>query len=377
MNNNFESDLGKVSEEMLKYVGITNLDFRTSLSKDDLEEVKRMLFSINTLLQVSFKDGVKVSDIENIKHILELSPMCNDSKIEKMILRDNTPEDIKKILSIPYLNPDTWHISYQVKDGTYMITTLPNYRVMEEYINIVLSCVKDDMSILEKVKEVYDFVKLLEFDENGSTRIPDIIIQRKTNSFGFNLLFSEILKRIGIFSYIGEISRDSNIEYITLLDIKDDKYNINGMYIFDPASDSIPKELYKSDAIRKINYNFFGLTLNEIVNTKYNDKLIGTLSILSSDSLEFSHRKIDVKDKKKIEDIFGYSYDKVYERIKKTEKIKDNKLLELFISTIHEDDFLGLNRNINDLLTNNYFLRKNEMFKEEKNCINKVNIHDI
>jgi len=377
LNNNFESDLGKVSEEMLKYVGITNLDFRTSLSKDDLEEVKRMLFSINTLLQVSFKDGVKVSDIENIKHILELSPMCNDSKIEKMILRDNTPEDIKKILSIPYLNPDTWHISYQVKDGTYMITTLPNYRVMEEYINIVLSCVKDDMSILEKVKEVYDFVKLLEFDENGSTRIPDIIIQRKTNSFGFNLLFSEILKRIGIFSYIGEISRDSNIEYITLLDIKDDKYNINGMYIFDPASDSIPKELYKSDAIRKINYNFFGLTLNEIVNTKYNDKLIGTLSILSSDSLEFSHRKIDVKDKKKIEDIFGYSYDKVYERIKKTEKIKDNKLLELFISTIHEDDFLGLNRNINDLLTNNYFLRKNEMFKEEKNCINKVNIHDI
>ena len=75
---NFESNLDAVSEEMLRYVGITNLDFRTSLSDDDLDEVKRMLFSINTLMQVTFKDGVRVSDIENIKHILELSTMCDD-----------------------------------------------------------------------------------------------------------------------------------------------------------------------------------------------------------------------------------------------------------------------------------------------------------
>ena len=85
---NFESNLDIVSEEMLKYVGITNLDFRTTLSEDDLDEVKRMLFSINTLMQVTFKDGVRISDIENIKHILELSTMCDDKKIEKMILRN-------------------------------------------------------------------------------------------------------------------------------------------------------------------------------------------------------------------------------------------------------------------------------------------------
>ena len=148
MNSNFESGLDKVSDEMLKYIGITNLDFRTSLSKDDLEEVQRMLFSINTLMQVTFRDGVNVNDIENIKHVLELSPMCDDKKIEKMILRENTPIEVKELLSMPYMNPETWHISYEVKDGTYMITTLPNYRVMEEYINIVLSCVKEDMTPL-------------------------------------------------------------------------------------------------------------------------------------------------------------------------------------------------------------------------------------
>ena len=130
MDNRFESDLDKVSEEMLKYVGITNLDFRTPLTKEEIEEV-------------TFKDGTRVSDIEDVKHIIELSPMCDDKKVEKMILRNNTQQEVNELLSMPYMNPDTWHICYQVKDGTYMITTLPNYRVMEEYISIVLSCIKD------------------------------------------------------------------------------------------------------------------------------------------------------------------------------------------------------------------------------------------
>lgn len=378
MDNNFESNLGEVSQEMLKYIGVTNLDFRTSLSKDDLEEVQRMLFSINTLMQVTFKDGVNVDDIENVKHMIELSPMCDDKKIEKMILRKNSPVEIKKILSMPFMNPDTWHISYEVKDDTYMITTLPNYRVMEEYINIVLSCIKEDMTILEKIKEVYDFVKLLEYDEKASSRLPDIINSRRTNSLGYNLLFSEILKRIGINSYIGEISRNSILEYITIIDIEDSKYDILGIYAFDPSSDSIPKEVYKSDAIRKVNYNFFCLSLSQIVDTKESDKLLGVLNLLNGDSLEYFSRKIDIKEKKKLEEVFGYSYEILFEKVKKTKILKDETLLELLVSTIHHEDFLGLNRNVKELLSNNYYLRKKEIFNEDKKIeLNKINIHDI
>lgn len=378
LDNNFESNLENVSEEMLKYVGITNMDFRTALSEDDLEEVKRMLCSINTLMQVTFKDGVRVKDIENIKHVLELSPMCNDSKVEKMILRSNTPEEVKELLAMPFLNPDTWHLSYQIKDGTYMITTLPNYRIMEEYINIVLSCVKDEMSILEKIKEVYDFIKLLEFDENGSTRIPDIIINRKTNSLGFSLLFSEILKRIGINSYISEVDRENKREYITLIDIEDEKYGATGIYCFDPASDSIPRDVYKSDAIRKVNYNYFALTLDQVVDTKFADKLGNTLALLVADSLEFSSRKIDSKTKKKLEEVFDCCYYDLYEKIKKTKRIDEEKLLNLFISTVHDEDFLGLNRNVNELLRNNYTLRKKEIFNcDSSGEIKTISIHDI
>ena len=161
MDNFFESGLDSLSDEALKYVGVTNLDFRTHLSKDELLEVQNIMFSINTLIQITFKDGTFVSDIENVKHLLENSPMCDDRKIEKIILRRNTSDEVKQILMMPYDNPDTWNIAYDVHDDTYMITTLPNYRLMEEYIGVVLSCIKDDMSPLEKIKEVYDFVKFL------------------------------------------------------------------------------------------------------------------------------------------------------------------------------------------------------------------------
>jgi hypothetical protein len=279
---------------------------------------------------------------------------------------------------MPFLNPDTWHIAYDVKDETYMITTLPNYRVMEEYINIVLSCINDDMTLLEKIKEVYDFVKLLEYDSNGSYRIPDITNSRKTNSLGFNLIFKEILNRIGINSYVGKISRSGVLEYLTIIDIEDSKYELSGIYVFDPSSDSIPKEMYKSDAIRKVNYNFFGLTLNQITNTKEEDKLLGVLNLLNGDSLEYFSRKIDSKEKKNLEESFGYDYKKIFERLKNTKKFKEDKLLEFLISTIHKEDFLGLNRNISDLLSNNYILRKIELFKEEKAIeLDMISIHDI
>lgn len=377
MDSKFESNLGNVSDEMLKYVGITNLDFDMNLSKDDLEEVKKMLFSINTLMQVTFKEEVSIKNIEDIKYMLELSPMCDDKRIEKMILRSNTPDEVKALLSMPYLNPDTWHISYQNKDGSYMITTLPNYRIMEEYIDIVLSCVKSDMSLIEKIKEVYDFVKLLELDEEGSTRLPDIIISRKTNNLGFSLLFCEILKRLGINGFIGEVCRDDKREYITLIDVEDKKYDILGIYCFDPASDSIPKEMYKSDAFRKINYNFFGLTLKEIINTKFDDKLLGVLSLLNSESLDFANRRLEKKDRKRIEDIFGYSFEQLYERVRKTKLVDESKLIDLFVSTIHEEDFLGLNRNVSELLSNNYSLRKKELFNPINDDIKTISIHDV
>ena len=377
MESSFESDLGIMDEEVLKYIGITNLDFCTPLSKEALDEIKNMVFSINTLVQVIFRDKVRVKDIEDVKYILELSPLVDDSKVEKMILLDDTSNN-KKILSFPFKNPDTWSLSYKANKGAYLITSIPNYRKMEEYISVVINSIDKGLSMIEKIKEVYDFIKLLDLDYKASDRLPDIINTRKTTSKGFNILFKEILSRLGIDSYIGKIKRETE-DYITLVEIIDDKYNISGIYVFDPCSDSLPKALYKNEALRKINYNYFCLTLNEIISTKDGmDKLVGPLSLLNSDSLEFASRRINSEEEKELHDVFDRVFSEVYERVQSTKGILESTLFNIVLSTLHREDFIVLNRDVDELIMNNYLLRKKELFKsEETDESSVINVHDF
>ena len=377
MENSFESDLGSIDEELLKYIGITNLDFSTPLSSETLEEVKKMAFSVNTLVQVTFRDQVQVKDIETIKHVLELSPMVNDSIVEKMVLRDNNPEDVKELLSFPYENPDTWKLSYNYKDGTYQITSLPNYRMMEEYINIVISSIDKSLSLLEKIKEVYDFVKLLDLDKLSSDRLPDIIRTRKTSSLGFNNLFKEILTRLSIPVYIVPIKRE-DIEYVSLIYVLDSKYKIEGFYFFDPTSDSLPKALYKNEAFRKINYNFFGLTINQLLNTVGgNDKLQGALEFFKSSTYDFVLRKIKKTDKDRLEELFKLELLDIYTIVLNTKPIKEEDLMKIVLGTLHKEDYITLDRNINQLILSNYRLRKEDIFNDENDEDTTINIHDI
>ena len=377
MENGFESDLGTIDEELLKYVGITNLDLSTPLSTDTLEEIKKMVFSVNTLVQVTFRDKILVKDIETIKHVLELSPMINDSSVEKLVLRDNSKEEVKELLSFSYQNPDSWKLSYNYKDGTYQITSLPNYRVMEEYINIVISSIDKSLSPLEKIKEVYDFVKLLDLSNSSSDRLPDIIKTRKTNSLGFNNLFKEILSRMGINTYIVPIKREGT-EYVSMIYIEDSKYDADGFYFFDPASDSLPKSLYKNEAFRKINYNFFALTINQILNTiNGKDKFLGAIENFTSSSYDYVLRKIRDIDRVELEHIFNMDLLGIYSLSLKTKKIKEDKLLNLLINTLHKEDFITMDRNIEQLIISNYRLRKEDLFKKEREESTSLNIHDI
>ena len=377
MEYSFESDLGTIDEELLKYIGITNLDFSTPLTADTLEEVKKMLFSINTIVQVTFRDQVQVKDIETIKYVLELSPMITDSSVEKLILRDNNPNEVKELLSFPYENPDSWQLSYSYKDGTYQITTLPNYRMMEEYINIVISSIDKKASPLEKIKEVYDFVKLLDLNKMSSDRLPDIVRTRKTNSLGFNNLFKEILSRLSIPVYIIPIKRE-DIEYVSIIYVEDTKYEADGFYFFDPASDSLPKSLYKNEAFRKINYNFFALTINQLLNTIVGtDKLLGPFEHFTSSSYDYVLRKISDSDKVSLEEIFKMDLLGIYSLSLNTKPIKEATIWGLIINTLHKEDYMTLDRNVEQLIISNYRLRKEDIFKEDKEEKTTINIHDI
>lgn len=377
MENSFESDL-EFNDEILKYVGITNLDFDTPLTTESLDKVKKLIFSVNTIAQVVFRDDIRIDDIEHIKHILELSPMIRDEYVEKLILRKNSKEELKRLLSMPYENPSSWALSYEVNNGNFQLTSLPDYRKMEEYINVVLSCIKSDYSQIEKIKEVYDFIKLLDLDSSASSRLPDIISTRKTSSLGYNLLFKEILKRIDINVYIGKIKRNNKTDYISLIYIDDSKYNIKGFYICDPVTDSVPKRMYKNEVFRKINYNFFLVTLKDLISVKESDdNYIETLSLFLDTSYDYLNRHISRQELNNLESTFNMKLDVIYEGILNTPRIKEDVILNIITSTYHKEDFITIDRDPVTLIRDNYLLRQKEIFDFREDSDNQLIIHDI
>lgn len=249
-------------DDYFKYVGLVNLEFNKKLSSSKLSEVKDILFSPNTIKHIEFKDNVFKEDVTNIKYYLELSPYIVDSRVEKDILTDN--QTIKEELSkLNYLNPNTWNISYIEKNNTYKVTTIVKYKLILETLNLLQSKFKEDFSIIDKVKVIYNYLTKFKEDKNQE-QLDDVFMLRKANMKSLNRAFKYILNYFDIKAEV--IKKDEH--YLTYIYIDDDKYNIYGYYLFNPYLDldklrisSIYKELkYKNFLLSKEEY----LLLNDI-----------------------------------------------------------------------------------------------------------------
>lgn len=249
-------------DDYFKYVGLVNLEFNKKLSSSKLSEVKDILFSPNTIKHIEFKDNVFKEDVTNIKYYLELSPYIVDSRVEKDILTDN--QTIKEELSkLNYLNPNTWNISYIEKNNNYKVTTIVKYKLILETLNLLQSKFKEDFSIIDKVKVIYNYLTKFKEDKNQE-QLDDVFMLRKANMKSLNRAFKYILNYFDIKAEV--IKKDEH--YLTYIYIDDDKYNIYGYYLFNPYLDldklrisSIYKELkYKNFLLSKEEY----LLLNDI-----------------------------------------------------------------------------------------------------------------
>lgn len=118
-----------------------------------------MIFSPNTIAHIEFKDEVRASDVLNIKYFLELSPYVIDNRISKYILTsdDKVKEEICKF---NYLNPYTWNISYIESKNNYKITNIIYFKVILETIKFIKYKFLKNYSEIDKIKEVYDYLKL-------------------------------------------------------------------------------------------------------------------------------------------------------------------------------------------------------------------------
>ena len=264
-------------DDFFKYVGLVNLEFDKKITSSKLLEIKDILFSPNTIKQIEFKDSIFKEDVANIKYYLELSPYIVDSRVEKNILTSDL--EIKKELSkLNYLNPNTWNISYLESNNNYKVTSIVKYKVILEKLNLLESKMKEDFSIVDKIKVIYDY--LTKFKENNIESLDDVFVLREANMKSLNRLFKYILTYFNIKSEIIK----KNEHYVTYIYIKDNKYDIDGYYLFNPFLDLDKFKI--SNIYKELKYSNFMLSKEEYM-------IINDISIKSSTG------KIIEEDKKK------------------------------------------------------------------------------
>ena len=344
------------------YFDVQNLVIDHSFSNEEIESIKDLVFSPNNLQQIYFKGDCDYKTIELVKNLLTISDYAVDSAIEKYILIDLTPKELLMLLSSTFKNPSTWNVPYSKNEDTYELTDIPRYRTLNTFIRKLFN---GNLSQTEQIMKVYDEIKLFEFDtESTNTQLPDIVSDKKTNSYGFNFLFTYILKSFGYKTSIAKIDSKGEESYISLVEVNDPKYNIYGLYIFDPSMDNLPKEKYDNNDIRRVNYNYFMLPLSVFLRNKYGDSLTGALSLLAIDDLKYSEEKKEncksnavLKEVEQLLKVFNIDYSKLHEKLKNSKPISIEQLLEM-VTVLYQNK-------LNDIIKDNYLNRKEELFSKD------------
>lgn len=150
-------------------------------------------------------------------------------------------------------------INYQRANSPIHISELYN---ISQIINKIASDInKYNLSELEKIMYVYDFVKYRiytnDLDDWRNPRDLDRILSSDSIvCVGYSNLFNAILTSLEI-KAMPLISKSANHQR-SIVYVKDNKYNIDGIYVFDPTWDS-RKENEEDYYLEK--YNYFALPL--------------------------------------------------------------------------------------------------------------------
>ena len=350
-----------------------------------VSNLARSVFAKDQKASVAWLASIYKTATMNSDGAFYTNKMSNELKLARANRLDlwaciwNTlPEEIKvelrKIIFANYENPDTWNVAYDFYDNHFFLEKIPACREFFNYLDrIDLIIEKENLSPFEKILRIYDIVKILEYDPNDLLEsldlLPSIISTSKASSLGFNRLFYYILKKYKFNIYIAKIKTENErISYISLVYLKDKKYNLDGIYVFDPSMDSLPKDNYKSDEIRLLNYNYFGLKLVDINNSLYGDTLVGALAILAIEDYSYSKEKRltnknqeITREFKELEDTFKMDFETLHNNLSLVSSIPFSTLKECIKNVYGEATTL---KDYDKLFDENYRRRKKELFRE-------------
>lgn len=274
---------------MIKYLSDDKINLIQNDEKFDKEELKDLLMNPNTIKEINCYN-LSTDNLQYVKYLIELSPYCKDELITKNIYGEITPEFIKD----NYRYPATWNTTYKMKEDRYFLTSLVTHKKFAAKLQGLLNyLVKEKASPLEIIKVIYDEIKML--PKGQSTNELEAFIKGTDN---YAVLLTFIFKTMGI--------RAVTVDNYTFSYVIDSKYNVKGIYLFNPEID---KE-------NKLSYHGFLIPLNEASGE--------VIDAFKNNDLEYLKRNIDhlelsLKD-------YSYLYQGLFNTRNITSSMKDKCL---------------------------------------------------
>lgn len=242
-------------KDMTSYKDIVNNDelfyamlweYKTTYSSDvDNENLNKFVKSNSDKIREFYQTSDEISfvgDPERVKEYIEENELTNKKIVYNRVLplKRETLKRVKEIFN------GISHVEFIV-EGNGASISLESYEDTLDKIEEIASNVRKlGLSPMEEMMYVYDLVRNREYvgeDDNeeytASRDLTSVLFGDKIVCVGFAVLFNSILNCLG-YNTINFVLRpldkqDGHMR--SLVYVKDDKYEIDGLYFFDPTYD--------------------------------------------------------------------------------------------------------------------------------------------
>ncbi len=204
-----------------------------------------------------FEDVIYIElngSFKEVHDYLKLNPIL---KSKNILLGDSLDLDYGTLLEVKKYLGDFNNIYFKV-DGNDDLVKIDAYeKTVDKIYEIVNQIRMYDYSPLEYIMHAYDLVRDREYKKENigekytvSRDLTSVLLGDKIVCSGYANIFQKILTKFNVHSIIHRLSGKNGMDghAIVLAYVKDDKYNIEGVYDFDITADG-----------KKDNNNFFNI----------------------------------------------------------------------------------------------------------------------
>ena len=264
--------------EYLEYLNIEGGDDEKvgqSISKELIPNVSNLIYDASSIT-------IESDDYEKIKKYIKCFNIPKDKEI--IITNDNLHNPCLMSLEINKIH-DVFKSSKNILleiDGNNSPETISNCMKSMQIIDDFVSEVKSlNLSPIEQLMYVYDWVRDSVYkmedktDEKSVSRdLSSALLSGKIVCLGYSNIFNIVAKKLGFNAevfYLENKTNEKRGHSRNIVYIKDDKYDIDGVYLFDTTWDS------KKDGNSFLNkYLYFAKTFDELKNIDERMNLVST-----------------------------------------------------------------------------------------------------